>query len=77
MIPALDVKGNVAAEVVDLDHSVRVVREQVGQRQCHHHRGQARLHVERALAAARIVRVGRDLGVASPGRRPLWMKRAA
>ena len=31
-------------------------------RQRHHHRGQARLHVERAVAAARVVRVARDLG---------------
>ena len=41
---------------------VGVGREVVGEAQRHHHRGQARLHVERAVAAARVVRVAGDLG---------------
>ena len=57
VIHALDLVGNVAAEIVHQDHRIRVRREVVGEAQSHHHRGQARLHVERAVAAARIVGV--------------------
>ena len=62
VVHALDLVGKVAAQIVDLDHRVGVVREVVGEAQCHHHRGQARLHVERAVAAARVVGVAGHLG---------------
>ena len=44
------------------DRRIGVRREVVGEAQRHHHRGQARLHVERAVAAARVVGVAGDLG---------------
>ncbi len=61
MVHALDLVRNVAAEVVDVDRRIGVGREEVGEAQRHHRRGQARLHVERAVAAARVVGVARDL----------------
>ena len=39
VIHALDLVGNVAAQIVDDDRRVRVVREDIGQAKRHHHRG--------------------------------------
>ena len=61
MIHALDLVGDVATQIVDADRRVGIIRKVVGQAQRHHRRGQARLHVESAVAAARVVGVARDL----------------
>ena len=62
MIHALDLVRNIAAEIVNQDRRIRVGREVIGEAQRYHHRGQARLHVERAVAAARVVGVAGYLG---------------
>ena len=62
MVHALDLVRDVAAQVVEVDHRVGVGREEVGEAQRHHCRGQARLHVERAVAAARVVGVAGACG---------------
>ena len=57
MIHALDFVGDVAAQVVHVDHRVGVVVEDVGHAQRHHRGRQVRLHVQRAVAPARVVDV--------------------
>src|SRR5665213_552778 len=51
VVHALDLVGNVAARIMDLDRNVGICREEVGETQSHHHRRLASLHVERAVAA--------------------------
>ena len=69
VIHALDLVGNIAAEIVHQDRRIGVRREVVGETQGHHHRGQTRLHVERAVASARVVGVAGYLGKRVAGAR--------
>ena len=50
------------AQVVDVDLDIGVGREVVGEAARHRHRREARVHVERPVAAACVVGVSRDFG---------------
>ena len=71
MIHALDLVGNISAEIVNQHRRIGVRLEVVGKAQHHHYRGQARLHVERAVATAGIVGIAGYFGKRVARQRPV------